>query len=341
MNVYAPARAWPLRQQPRFKLPARLVVGDNAVPTLDWSRDGVSITAGSGAVSPGDTFSAALCFDLPGGVLSTPVEAIVRTHDRASGRTDISIAPSPGADLAAIDFVIESYLAGRITAMDGTLSKSETLRAAPRVVVPEADVGQSLRRIAGLVLISLAGAAALYFLASSAYGRLFVIDAVSAQIAFPTVEVDAPSAGTVTGLASAGPVSSGARLFTVTDAAGTETVVTSPCTCELVGIQKPEGSFVSPGSSVVKLARSDAAPTVLVSVAFPDMRRIYDGAAVDLKFLDGQVVRDAHVVEILSLSGVQSGVVSIAVEPGRPLRPAQYGEPVYASFDTAPWRHSH
>ena len=77
---------------------------------------------------------------------------------------------------------------------------------------------------------------------------------------------------------------------------------------------------------------------MLVAVAFPDIGRVYEGASVDLRFLSGPSVHGARITSIQSLSGRQSGLVTVEVDPGLPLNPAQYGEPVYARFDTAPWR---
>jgi hypothetical protein len=342
VNLHVPAGNAALAElpdQPRFKLPARLVIDGVSYRARDWSRNAVRFLAPRSGLVAGDSFAAELSFDLPGGALSTPIDTTV---DAVKGdEIDLAFTPAPGADLSAIDFVIEDYLAGRITAMDGMLTKSETLRAAPRQsAVAESGIGSAVRRLLGLGLITLIGALALYFLGTSAYDRLFVFDAASAQVAFPSVEVDAPIAGTLTAMAPLGTIANGAPLFKIADAAGTETAIPSPCNCELVSIERTVGSYVGNGGSVVKLVRHDSAATVLVAVAFPDMRRVYDGAAVDLKFLDGQVVRGAHVAAIRSLAGEQSGLVTLEVDPGRTLQPAQFGEPVYATFDAAPWRRS-
>lgn len=222
------------------------------------------------------------------------------------------------------------------------LVKSETPRIAPRIglgaVKDNNALGEGLRRLVGLGLFTLLGGTAALFLGTSIYDRLFVFEAASAQVAFDTVEVDSPVAGTLTSIAAPGPISNGTTLFSIVDAEGVVTEVASPCTCEVAEGGRGFGAFVSAGAVVTQLVRTDSTPRVLVSVNFPDVRRVYEGAAVDIRYLDGETIRSAKIASIRSLGGQQSGLVTIEVDPGRALRPSQFGEPVYARFDTAPWR---
>lgn len=349
MNVYAPPtsveNAKPqreLRKQPRYKLPARLVVQGASIAVVDWSRGGLGFSIKGAEIGPGDTLNAELTFDLPGGALSMSIAGVIRHYDKRSGRGGLSFDP-PDGGASAIDRVIEDYLAGKIQVKNGMLAKGETARTVTLANLGPAAVsgngaGVIFRRAIGLLLFTLAGAIALYFLGTSIYDRLFVFEAVSSQVAFDTLEQDAPVAGTLTAVAEAGPIANGAILFSVVDANGAVTEVASPCTCEVAPGSREFGAFVSAGSTIVKLVRTDSPARVLVSVSFPDVRRIYEGAAVDLRFLDGQSVKGAHIAAIRSLGGQQNGLVTIEVDPGRPLTAAQFGEPVYARFDTAPWR---
>jgi alginate biosynthesis protein Alg44 len=348
MNVHAlhtaPAanKARELRREPRFKLPARLVIDDTDISVLDWSRSGVGFLIKGAEVNRGDRFEAELIFDLPGGTIATSIDAEVQHYDPRTGRGGLTFEEQQDEGESAIALVIDEYLAGKIRVRDSMLVKSETPRIAPRISLAAAKqntgVGEGMRRVAGLALFTLFGGAAVFFLATSIYDRLFVFEAASAQIAFETVEVDAPVAGTITAMAPPGPIASGAPLFSVVDAEGTVTEVASPCACEVAEGGRGFGSFISAGSVVTKLVRTDSSPRVLVSVNFPDVRRVYEGAAVDIRYLDGQAIRGAHILSIRSLGGQQSGLVTIEVDPGRLLKPAQFGEPVYARFDTAPWR---
>jgi hypothetical protein len=329
------------RKAPRFKIPARLVVDDRSFEVLDWSSSGIGFSAPGATLEIGAPVQVQLAFDLPGGTVSTELDAEIRHFDRRTGRGGLSYETADGAMPAVPAFVIDEYLSGRIAAMDGILTKGEVLRAAVPVD-QQARQGDGVlarfRRVLGLGLITIAGAAALYFLFASAYDRLFVFEAASAQISFPSFEQDSPVAGTLTMLAEPGPILAGAPLFQITDSTGLATAVTSPCSCEIAKPTRVVGEYVAAGAVITKLIDGSSAPSVLVAVAFPDIGRVYEGAAVDLRFLSGPSVRSAKITSIQSLAGRQTGIVTVEVDPGVPLNAAQFGEPVYARFDTAPWR---
>jgi hypothetical protein len=342
MNLHvAPAqKVRELRVNPRFKLPASLLVASSRMAVVDWSRSGVGFLARDPDFAPGDTFPAELSFDFPDVSMAMAIDAEIRHFDRKSGRGGLSFTHRDPADGAILDFIIAEHLAGRIMSTEGLLGTSDSTRANPKpVAAPRQSVaGNFTRRVIGLGLFTLGGALALYFLGSSIYNRLFVFDAVSAQIAAETVDLDAPVAGTIVALAASGPIAPGAPAFSIVDAFGGRTDVASPCDCEIAEGGRAIGSYASPGSVVQRLIPVDAAPFVSVSVAFPDVSRIYDGAAVDLKFIDGTTVSGAHIVSVENLREQGSGLVTVTVDPGIAIPPARFGEPVYARFDNAPWR---
>ncbi|RYE84503.1 MAG: hypothetical protein EOP19_11425 [Hyphomicrobiales bacterium] len=346
MNVHVPApaaapkKARPYRVNPRFKLPATLVVEGAEVEVFDWSRDGVGFTAPRAALQPGETMPAELRFDFPGASMAIAIDATIRHFDPRSGRGGLSYTLRRPEDGGILDFIINEHLVGRIMSTEGVLGTSDSTRATPKPVAkPRQNVAANItRRVVGLSLFTLGGALALYFLGSSIYNRLFVFEAVSAQVAAATVDLDAPVAGTIVALAAPGRIAPGAPAFGIVDAFGARTDVASPCDCEVTEGGRAVGSYASPGSVVQRLIPVDAQPFVSVSVAFPDVSRIYDGAAVDLKFIDGTTVNGAHIVAVENLREQGSGLVTVTVDPGQAIPPARFGEPVYARFDTAPWR---
>ncbi len=346
MNVHAPiAPAAPkkvreYRANPRFKLPATLVVEGAEVEVFDWSRDGVGFIAPSASLTPGESMPAELRFDFPGASMAMAIDATIRHFDPRSGRGGLSYTLGRPDDGTILDFIINEHLAGRIMSTEGVLGTSDSTRAKPKPVEkPRENVAAGItRRVVGLGLFTLGGALALYFLGSSIYNRLFVFEAVSAQVSATTVDLDAPVAGAITALAAPGRIAPGATAFSIVDAFGGQTDVASPCDCEVAEGGRSVGSYASPGSVVQRLIPVDAQPFVAVSVAFPDVSRIYDGAAVDLKFIDGTTVNGARIVAVENLREQGSGLVTVTVDPGQPIPPARFGEPVYARFDTAPWR---
>lgn len=345
MNVHVPAapgarKVREYRINPRFKVPATLVVENREVEVFDWSRDGVGFHAPGADLRPGETMPAELRFDFPGASMAVAIDATIRHFDPRSGRGGLSYTLHRPEDGGVLDFIINEHLAGRIMSTEGILGTSEATRAQPKpAAAPRANgVATFGRRVIGLAVFTLGGALALYFLGSSIYNRLFVFEAVSAQVSATTVDLDAPVAGTIVALAPAGPIAPGAPAFSVVDAFGARTDVPSPCDCEVAEGGRAVGSYASPGSVVQRLIPVDAQPFVAVSVAFPDVSRIYDSAAVDLKFIDGKSVNGARIVSVENLREQGSGLVTVTVDPGQPIPAARFGEPVYARFDTAPWR---
>ena len=344
MNVHVAAAAAPkkvreYRTHPRFKVPATLVVENRDVEVLDWSRDGVGFHAPRADLRSGETMPAELRFDFPGASMAIAIDATVRHFDRRSGRGGLFYTLRRPEDGRVLDFIINEHLAGRIMSTEGILGTSEATRAEPKPVAPRSNAAANFgRRVVGLALFTVGGALALYFLGSSIYNRLFVFEAVSAQVSAPTIDLDAPVAGTIVALAAPGRIAPGAPAFGIVDAFGARTDVPSPCDCEVAEGGRGVGSYSSPGSVVQRLIPVDAQPFVAVSVSFPDVSRIYDGAAVDLKFIDGASVNGARIVSVENLREQGSGLVIVTVDPGQAIPAARFGEPVYARFDTAPWR---
>ena len=343
MNVHVPAAPKKVREyraNPRFKVPATLVVEDREVEVFDWSRDGVGFQAPRADLKAGETMPAELRFDFPGASMAIAIDATIRHFDPRSGRGGLSYTLHRPQDGGVLDFIINEHLAGRIMSTEGILGTSEATRAQPKpAAAPRRNAATTFgRRVFGLALFTLGGALALYFLGSSIYNRLFVFEAVSAQVSATTVDLDAPVAGTIVALAAPGHIAPGAPAFGIVDAFGARTDVPSPCDCEVAEGGRAVGSYASPGSVVQRLIPVDAQPFVAISVAFPDVSRIYDGAAVDLKFIDGTSVTGARIVSVENLREQGSGLVTVTVDPGQPIPAARFGEPVYARFDTAPWR---
>jgi hypothetical protein len=345
MNVHVQApipekKVREYRANPRFKLPATLVVEGREVEVLDWSRGGIGFLAPRADLARGESMPAELRFNFAGAGMAVVIAATIRHFDPRSGRGGLSYTLENPGDGTILDFIINEHLAGRIMSTEGVLGTSDSTRANPKPIEPprQSLSGRIVRRAAGLGLFTLGGALALYFLGSSIYNRLFVFEAVSAQVAAETVDLDAPVAGTVVALAAPGRIAPGAPAFSIVDAFGARTDVASPCDCEVVEGGRSVGSYASPGSVVQRLIPVDAQSLVAVSVAFPDVSRIYDGAAVDLKFIDGTAVNGARIVAIENLREQGSGLVTVTVDPGQAIPPARFSEPVYARFDTAPWR---
>lgn len=346
MNVHVPAQPAPqkkvreLRINPRFKVPATLVVEGAEVEVFDWSKSGVGFIAPGASIAVGDEVEAELRFAFPDASMGMAIDATIRHFDPRTGRGGLSYLHRRPEDGAIIDFIINQHLAGRIMSTDGVLGTSDATRATPKPAERRRENPATgiTRRVVGLGLFTLGGALALYFLGSSIYNRLFVFEAVSAQVSADTVDLDAPVAGTIVALAAPGPIAPGTTAFSIVDAFGGQTDVPSPCDCEVAEGGRAVGSYASPGAVVQKLIPVDAAPYVAISVAFPDVSRIYDGAAVDLKFIDGTAVNGARIVKVENLREQGSGLVTVTVDAGTAIPAARYGEPVYARFDTAPWR---
>lgn len=342
MNAVNPSDARSLKplagEEPRFRLPARFEFGASEHVVLEWGRDGLTFEGKHDGLSVGSDLDGALRFDLPGGPLRCAVRATVVATEADADTVSVIFHGLAAESAAAVEFVIQSYLAGRIIVMNGGLAKGEQLRKDGAAAGASSRVALNLQRIAGLALVTLIGAVALYYLTSSAYERLFLFDATAARVAFPVTEIDAPIAGTVGKVAAIGAIAAGATLFTISDNGGTETPVASPCTCQIVSIDKAEGGFVSAGGSVVKLANNDAPASIEVSVPFALLGRVSQGAAADLKYLDGTSVSGANILGFKSMGNTRSNVVQFDLEPGRSLSPVRYGEPVSVTFDTAPWR---
>ena len=130
----APKKVRELRNNPRFKLPARLVTDDADYAVTDFSRSGLGFVAPGALFEVGDSFPAELRFEFPDTRLGVEVLAEVRHFDQRTGAGGLSFSHRHPDGAGIIDFIINEHLAGRIMSTDGTLSRSDATRAAPRPV---------------------------------------------------------------------------------------------------------------------------------------------------------------------------------------------------------------
>lgn len=329
------------RQHPRYKLPLEARVGGRLCQVLDWSIGGVGLIDAPGVLVPGRSTEVEMVLPLRGCKVEIVLKGIVR-YRNTDGRAGLQFTEVTHEQLAMLQFVIDEYLAGRVTDADGVLEfamHSPVTKPRSTPIAAQESAGRRIKdgltRALGLLFAALVGLGAVALIASSLYRHLYVFEAVSAQVAVPSFETDSPVAGTVTLVTQARSVTTKDELFRIRELSGNEVTVPAPCDCVVVTRPTSAGNFVTAGQPVVVLAANDAAAAVAARIPFTALGRIYGGAHVTLRYLDGvTVTQDTSVIKFPSLLGEAGTLIEVQIPPGRQLLADAVGQPVAVSFDT-------
>ncbi len=124
------------RQFARVKLPARIrYIGANRegvdARLLDLSAGGFAFTASGAPIQPGDLYKGKLLFQVDSISFSLEVEFQVRSVDPASRRVGCEFQNLKPREVAALRYLITSYLAGEVIGV-ATCSIPSSARTSPR-----------------------------------------------------------------------------------------------------------------------------------------------------------------------------------------------------------------
>ncbi|MBB4193058.1 hypothetical protein GGE45_001643 [Rhizobium aethiopicum] len=335
------------REFPRFKLPLVALIDEKRVEVCDWSVTGLGIAEVELTQAPGDQLAVTLLLETDGSCLELTFNTRVVWVNPKEKRAGLQIL-DPAEKTAPLAHFADLYLAGRVIQrgskiyiLGNQMAEIENAKAA--VVGATSSTGNGLAgRIIGLLIFVVVGLAAFSFLFNIVYKRLFTFDAVSASIAAETVTVYQPRDGVVEYASLPQKVKQGDRLATITldspTADGKSTMeVLSACDCYVLSIEHPSLTYGRAGGRMLSLVRQDAPLYVSVRVPFRRLANISDKPQISLSYLDGNEANNVGIVSIPKVTEYTATQLEIQVQPGRDLDPSMVGQPVLATFDTAPW----
>lgn len=341
MNVVAKIKRRE-REFPRYKIPLEAVIGGHDVTVADWSVAGLGLAGTTLPLDVGEQHDITVRIRTTARTINLPLTGEIVWVDPAARRAGMQLLDPP-EKTAALAELADIYLAGRLKTDGPALAivdKDMTDQVVGKIagVEPAKTTSQGFglgRRLIGLGISVVIGAAAFFFLANIVYNRLFTFDALSANIASDVVSVVLPVDGVVNYASVPDRVKTGEKLADI--AGPTPSTVISPCDCYVLMKGQQDATFGRAGKVILSLVRQDAKPYISVRVPFRRLTAVYEGARISLTYLDGVTVGNARILSVPKVTEVTATQLTVNVDPGRPLDPALAGQPVYAKFDTAPW----
>ncbi|MBB3394999.1 MULTISPECIES: PilZ domain-containing protein [unclassified Rhizobium] len=335
------------REFPRFKLPLTALIDGMRVEVCDWSVTGFGLAEVALMRAPGDHVAVILLIETEGSCFELALNTRVVWVNPDERRAGLQIL-DPAEKTAPLAHFADLYLAGRVVhsgskiyVLGNQMAQVENAKAA--VVGATSLAGNGLAgRIFGLLIFVVIGLAAFFFLFNIVYKRLFTFEAVSASIAAETVTVYQPRDGVVEFVDLPQKVKRGDRLATIVldapAADGKSTVeVLSACDCYVLSVDHPGSTYGRAGGRMLSLVRQDATLYVSVRLPFRRLANISEKPQISLSYLDGVETKNADIVSIPKVTEYTATQLEIQVQPGRSLDPSMVGQPVLATFDTAPW----
>lgn len=256
-------------------------------------------------------------------------------------------------------YIISAYLSGEIADINGlfnVMQRENYIKERKHKYASARSSGERLKATLGTLLYAAAGLAALGFVAYKCYLLFFRIPAVQAQVSANAQVISMPDNGYVKFLLAPGQteVKAGAPVASISTQLATsftspadmkavadlspgdlqtllgratiETVINSPCDCELYFPNKPLDGYGYKQAPLVHLLPKDEGLFVTANVPFDKLADIGRVTSVDLKVFgldetfSGKVV-DSHVDEA-------NKNLALTIVPDSPLPRAAYQKPV-------------
>lgn len=301
------------RQFARVKLPARIrYIGANRegvdARLLDLSAGGFAFTASGAPIQPGDLYKGKLLFQVDSISFSLEVEFQVRSVDPASRRVGCEFQNLKPREVAALRYLITSYLAGEVIGVGDMLNtlQRENFTKARKQGGGNGGMGffGRVRAVTLSTAIFVVGVGAFAFILNQMYNLYFVTHADSGVVSVPNQQITMPREGTVQSLlgpnaevAKGAPIATfSANLLDMLKGNLTEEqlnpgnieklfghqmkgTLTSPCDCRVVQQLVADGQWASMGQE------DEAAARIALFRPYQVNAALLDGAADDVLFM--------------------------------------------------------
>lgn len=333
------------RQHARYKLPLKVFFLGKLYKVADWSIGGIGISGIDIDIGVGTVHPFRIFFPFDSYELSLNVEGEIRYIDRANQRVGVMFVNQDERQVNIMRFMVDAMLSGEIVDAGDIIeissrrmeAPSRALPKKPEPVTPREKLRAFGGRAASYAVIALFSVAVITYVLSSAYEKLFVVDARSGVVAGDIVMIASPAQGQMTLMATGEEVKRGEPLFEVAERPDSTITVASPCDCRIVKMAAVDGTYVRPGQNIATLVPTTSKQVVSALVDQNSLMRLYAGAQVHLTYVDGTTIEESRIVRMppaIGANGTASNeLISIEIDPGRELPATAIGQPVAVRFD--------
>lgn len=289
------------RQHVRLRVPLIVEIAGQRYNVFDWSVAGFSLAASAISLSDGRSYNARLILAFADFEFDLKVRFQVVYVDEGGNRIGCRLIEQTPQQLSVLQFMVDAYLSGEVVQVGDLFDVTRRDNFVTVKQVPPQTGSERLRQRARSWMFGLGIAAVtvllLGLITTSAYERLFVVDAHSAVVTTDLVHIAAPQGGRLAYSAPArsGQIAAGELLATVTTPGGSVFYVDSPCDCTVVDVVANDDSQVGVDASLMLLAPVGAATRISALVPYADAMRLQEGAAATLSYaaipgrFDGQI----------------------------------------------------
>ena len=360
------------RQFARAKLPARIrYIGANRegvdARLLDLSAGGFAFTASGAPIQPGDLYKGKLLFQVDSISFSLEVEFQVRSVDPASRRVGCEFQNLKPREVAALRYLITSYLAGEVIGVGDMLNtlQRENFTKARKQGGGNGGMGffGRVRAVTLSTAIFVVGVGAFAFILNQMYNLYFVTHADSGVVSVPNQQITMPREGTVQSLlgpnaevAKGAPIATfSANLLDMLKGNLTEEqlnpgnieklfghqmkgTLTSPCDCRVVQQLVADGQYANKGQVIFTLAPRDSVASIEARFPYRNAAELAPGTRVNFQVAGDGVNRSGRIVNTAPVDGDLSSEIRVQIQPDQPLDAQYAGRPAEVSIGGLPGR---
>lgn len=340
------------RQHVRLKIPIQVEIDGVRYQVDDWSMGGFGVESVMTSRQPGEKFPARLFFPFEEFDMSMRFDARMIYADQEHGRFGCAFLSISKDQSALFRYLIDAYLSGEVVSAGDILQVRSrdnftTARFQPldELFPREETWGATLRRYGVYAGFGLAGLALLAFVLFGVKERYFTIEASSAMVDAPVIQIRAPVAGRlISGLQPGEPLLPGSLLGTMYGVDGTAVTLESPCNCEVLEQRGLNGQHYQLGDPLVTLIETDRPLLIRVQLPLEDVERLQVGDQAEIHFpgrpepLFGQIERINLKPRLESLDRqagelpVSRRLAQVLIRPDKPLATEDFGSLVSVRF---------
>lgn len=361
------------RQHARVKLPARIrFIGSHRegvdARLLDLSAGGFAFAAAHNTpVQVGDLHKGKLLFQIDSISFSLEVEFQVRSYDRESARVGCEFQHLKPREIAALRYLITSYLAGEVVSVGDMLNtlQRENFTKARKHGAGSGGMGffGRFRAVTVSTAIFVVGVGAFAVILNQIYNLYFVTHADSGVVSVANQQITMPREGSVESLVEPGaevakgaPIASfSANLLDLLKGNLTEEqlnpsnieklfghqmkgTLTSPCDCRVVEQRVANGQFANKGDVIFTLTPRDSTATIEARFPYRNAAELSPGTHVNFQVAGDSEVRGGRIQRTAPVDGDLSSEIRVQITPDQPLDSQMAGRPTEVSIGGLPGR---
>ncbi|SDQ63109.1 alginate biosynthesis protein Alg44 [Pseudomonas sp. UC 17F4] len=349
------------RQYVRTKLNARVKLSAAGQPPFDSTLQDISL-GGIGLVHPeplkiGSLYHASIQLRL--NQVDLNIDSQIKIVSQRGQEVGAQFVELDSQKRDILRYIISAYLSGEIADINGlfnVMQRENYIKERKHKYASARSSGERLKATLGTLLYAAAGLAALGFVAYKCYLLFFRIPAVQAQVSANAQVISMPDNGYVKFLLAPGQteVKAGAPVASISTQLATsftspadmkaladlapgdlqtllgratiETVINSPCDCELYFPSKPLDGFGYKQAPLVHLLPRDEGLFVTANVPFDKLADIGRVTSVDLKVFGLDETFSGKVID--SRVDEANKNLALTIAPDSPLPRAAYQKPV-------------